>query len=176
MLDAAVQVMQRRQAAAFGVTQKLKPSTAEPLIVVLIDELAALTAYTTDRNALKRIKAALELLLSQGRAVGISVIGAIQDPRKETIPMRGLFNTHVTLRLNEEAEVLMVLGKGALDAGAKCHEIPPTLPGVGYVIVDGDPDPKRVRFAHVTEAMLGITKTELPEMAPQQDTTGIFIA
>jgi S-DNA-T family DNA segregation ATPase FtsK/SpoIIIE len=47
-----------------------------------------LTAYVVDRDAKKRIAAALALLLSQGRAVGITVVAAVQDPRKEVVDLR----------------------------------------------------------------------------------------
>jgi len=53
--------------------------------VILIDELAAL-AYVNDRDIRRRIENALGLLLSQGRAVGVSVVGAVQDTRKEVLP------------------------------------------------------------------------------------------
>jgi S-DNA-T family DNA segregation ATPase FtsK/SpoIIIE len=176
VLDEAVQVMQTRQEALRGVARLHKPSAEQPLYVIVVDEMAALTAWTTNRDAQRRIQTALALLLSQGRAVGITVIGAVQDPRKETIPQRDLFPTRIALRLAEADQVRMVLGPGVRERGARCDQIPETLPGVGYVVVDGDPDPIRVRFAHITETMLGITKTELPELEQQHDTTGIFIA
>lgn len=37
------------------------------------------------------------------------------------------------------------------DKGARCGEIPEELPGVGYVAVDGTPEPIRVRFAFVDD-------------------------
>lgn len=153
MLEEAVQAMKDRQARLLGVTRQHQPSTAEPLIAVIVDELAALTSWAPSETR-QRINQALGLLLSQGRAVGITVIGAVQDPRKDTVPMRGLFTIRIALRLNEPDEVVMVLGRAALVAGAKCHQIPKALPGVGYVMVDGDPDPYRVRFAHVTDTMI----------------------
>jgi S-DNA-T family DNA segregation ATPase FtsK/SpoIIIE len=52
-----------------------------------------------DRDAKRRIAAALSLLLSQGRAVGVTVIGAVQDPRKEILTVRDLFPTRIALRL-----------------------------------------------------------------------------
>jgi S-DNA-T family DNA segregation ATPase FtsK/SpoIIIE len=78
-LEDAVRVMKARQARLRGVTRQHTPSTDEPLIVIIIDELAALTAWAPDIKP--RIQTALGLLLSQGRAVGITVIGAVQDPR-----------------------------------------------------------------------------------------------
>jgi S-DNA-T family DNA segregation ATPase FtsK/SpoIIIE len=48
--------------------------------------------------------------------------------------------------------VNLVLGPGARNRGALCDQIPDTLPGVGYVAVDGIAEPVRVRFSHVTDA------------------------
>jgi S-DNA-T family DNA segregation ATPase FtsK/SpoIIIE len=48
----------------------------------------------------------------------------------------------------------MALGAGAWARGAKAEQIPKQLPGVGYVTIDGDPDPYRVRVAHVTDTMI----------------------
>lgn len=79
----------------------------------MVDELAALTGWVTDRTAKKRIEAALGLLLSQGRAVGVVVVGAVQDRRKDVLPMRDLFPTRIVLRLNEAEQVGLVLGPGA---------------------------------------------------------------
>jgi S-DNA-T family DNA segregation ATPase FtsK/SpoIIIE len=76
----------------------------------------------------------------------VHVVAAIQDPRKEVLPARGLFPTRITLRLSEPAEVDMVLGDGMRDRGALCDRIPQTQPGVGYVVLEGDPTPMRVRF------------------------------
>lgn len=151
VLEDAVAVMRRRQDRLRGVTRLHTPSQGEPLIVVLVDELAALTGWILDRTAKKRIETALGLLLSQGRAVGVVVVGAVQDPRKDVLPMRDLFPTRIALRLNEAEHVNLVLGAGARNRGATCDLIPDTLPGVGYVAVDGITEPVRVRFSHITD-------------------------
>jgi len=150
-LEDAVAVMRRRQAQLRGVSRLHVPTVAEPLVVVVVDELASLTAYVTDRDAKRRIASALALLLSQGRAVGVTVIGAVQDPRKEVVDLRDLFPTRIGLRLADATQVPLVFGPGARDAGARCHQIPETLPGVGYVGLDGVREPVRVRFSHVTD-------------------------
>jgi S-DNA-T family DNA segregation ATPase FtsK/SpoIIIE len=149
-LEDAVVVMRQRQVRLRGVTRLHQPSPAEPLIVILIDELAALS-YVNERDVRRRIENALGLLLSQGRAVGVSVVGAIQDPRKEVLPARDLFPVRVGLRLSESEVVRLVFSPGARDRGARCDEIPHSLPGVGFVEVDGLPEPVRVRFAYVTD-------------------------
>jgi S-DNA-T family DNA segregation ATPase FtsK/SpoIIIE len=149
-LEDAVLIMRERQASLRGVTRLHQPSPAEPLIVILIDELAAL-AYVNERDVRRRIENALGLLLSQGRAVGVSIVGAIQDPRKDVLPDRDLFPVRVALRLTESEQIHLVLGPGARDRGARCDQIPHSLPGVGFVQIDGVAEPVRVRFAHVTD-------------------------
>lgn len=151
VLEDAVAVMRARQDRLRGATRLHTPSVEEPLIVVIVDELAALTGWVTDRTAKKRIESALGLLLSQGRAVGVVVVGAVQDPRKDVLPMRDLFPTRIALRLNEAEQVGLVLGPGARNRGALCDLIPDTLPGVGYVAIDGIAEPVRVRFSHLTD-------------------------
>src|SRR5690606_36856068 len=83
LLEEAVQVARQRAARLRGHTRQHIPTVAEPLIVLVVDELAALTAYLADRKLKERIRAALSVLLSQGRSVGVHVLAAIQDPRKE---------------------------------------------------------------------------------------------
>jgi len=152
MLRTLVTVMHARAARLRGHTRLHTPTPAEPLFVVIIDEIAALTAYVTDRKVRTEIEHLLGLLLSQGRAVGISVIAAIQDPSKETLPVRQLFTVRVGLRLTEASQTAMVLGQGARDAGAECDLIADTTPGVGYVMIDGTAQPQRVRAFHVSDA------------------------
>jgi DNA segregation ATPase FtsK/SpoIIIE, S-DNA-T family len=144
--------MQERAARLRGRTRLHTPGTAEPLLVVIIDELASLTAYSTDRKVRSDIEQLLGLLLSQGRAVGVTVIAAAQDPAKDTLPVRQLFTVRVGLRMTEATQTTMVLGAAALDAGAVCDHIPDSTPGLGYVTVDGTSEPLRVRAYHVIDA------------------------
>jgi S-DNA-T family DNA segregation ATPase FtsK/SpoIIIE len=150
LLEDAVAEMRARAARLRGVTRLHKPTTDEPLIVVVVDELAALTAYA-ERAETKRMSAALSLLLSQGRAVGVVVVAALQDPRKEVLPFRDLFPIRIALSLVEPAQTDMVLGPGARDRGADCSRIPLTRPGTGWVWCDGEPEPVRVRAGWVTD-------------------------
>ncbi|CAJ64083.1 FtsK/SpoIIIE domain-containing protein [Frankia alni] len=155
LLDDAVSRMQTRTATLAGNTRLHTPTREEPLIVVVVDEIASLTAYVTDRELKKRIGAALPLLLSQGRAPGVVVVAAVQDPRKEVLPFRDLFPVRVALRMTETDQADLVLGNGARERGARAEEIPRALPGVGYVLHDGNPDPIRVRAAYVDDVEIG---------------------
>ncbi|SQE00609.1 Cell divisionFtsK/SpoIIIE [Parafrankia sp. Ea1.12] len=157
LLDDAVSVMRERTARLRGRTRLHTPTTDEPLIVLVVDEIASLTAYVTDRDVKKRIGAALPLLLSQGRAPGVVVLAAVQDPRKEVLPFRDLFPVRVALRMTETEQPDLVLGSGARDRGARADEIPVSLPGVGYVLHEGQPEPVRVRASFVDDAEIGRT-------------------
>jgi S-DNA-T family DNA segregation ATPase FtsK/SpoIIIE len=152
-LEDQVEVMRRRQRLLRGVARLHTPTGAEPLIVVIIDELANLTAYLVDRDSKKRIATALALLLSQGRAVGVAVIGSVQDP-KEVATLRDLFPTRIGLRMTDAAQVALVFGPGARERGARCDQIPENLPGIGYVSLEGVREPVRVRFTHMRDSDL----------------------
>ncbi|MFI6758817.1 FtsK/SpoIIIE domain-containing protein [Micromonospora sp. NPDC050417] len=151
VLEEAVKRMRLRAARLRGVSRQHTPTVDDPLLVIVVDELAALTAYLTDRKVRDRIREALGLLLSQGRAVGVHVVAALQDPRKDVLPFRDLFPTRIALRMTEPEQADMVLGDGARDRGAVCDQIPEATPGVGFVVLDGVREPVRVRFSYLTD-------------------------
>ncbi len=154
LLETAVAEMHDRADRFGGRTRTFALSAGFPFLVILIDELAFLTAYQPERDLRKRAEAAIATLTSQGRSVGVCVVGALQDPRKDVISLRNLFSTRIALRLDESDQVDMVLGDGARDRGALADEISP-LPevgaGVGYMRLEATPDPVRVRAAYVAD-------------------------
>jgi len=154
MLEDAVTQMQARAAQFAGKHRDHTPTAEHPFTVILVDEVAFLTAYLPDRQLRDRVKAALATLTTQGRAVGFCVIAALQDPRKEVMSIRNLFPDRIAMRLDEPEQVDMVLGDGARDHGALADLIP-TDPahgaGTAYVRLETDPDPVRVRAAWVTD-------------------------
>lgn len=168
LLEDAVTVMERRTGRLRGVARSHTPTPDDPLIVIIIDEVASLTAYVSDAEVKKRIAVALQLLLSQGRAPGVVVVGALQDPGKDVLPFRDLFPVRVALRLTEPVQINMVLGEGARDRGALCDRVPRGLPGVGYVLVDEDPTPVRVRAGWLTDDDI---RTMAAQHAPVHPTT-----
>ncbi|MGH3286473.1 MAG: FtsK/SpoIIIE domain-containing protein, partial [Streptosporangiaceae bacterium] len=155
MLEAAVADMQARAALFAGTQRDHTPTREHPFTVVLVDEVAFLTAYQTDRKLRERTMNALATLTTQGRAVGYSVVAALQDPRKDVLSIRNLFPDRIAMRLDEPEQVDMVLGDGARDHGAACELIatdPATGAGVAFVRLESDPDPVRVRAGWVTDA------------------------
>jgi S-DNA-T family DNA segregation ATPase FtsK/SpoIIIE len=173
LLEDAVDVLRRRTAELERKgLRKHVPTRKEPLIVLIIDELGALTDVG-DRATKERILRARWLLLSQARAVEISIIGALQDPRMKVLPDRNLFPIRIALRLDESDQVDMVLGDGARDRGALCDEIRKNQLGVGYMRIAGDREPTKVRAAYPTDTDI----TDLvADYAPRLDGEQLFQA
>jgi S-DNA-T family DNA segregation ATPase FtsK/SpoIIIE len=163
MLEDAVTQMQARAAIFAGKQRDHTPTAAHPFTVIVVDEVAFLTAYLPDKQLRDRIKAALATLTTQGRAVGFCVVAALQDPRKEVLSIRNLFPDRIAMRLDEAEQVDMVLGDGARDRGATADLIssnPTTGAGVAFVRLADEPDPIRVRAGWVTD-------TDIHDMAAQ---------
>ena len=137
-----------------GVRRLWARSTGEPFTVLVVDELADLIAYQPDKQLRERAARAIQTITSQGRAPGYAVVGLVQDPRKEVVGFRHLFTTRVALRLDEPAQVDMVLGDGVRQRGAAAHEIGENTPGVAWVKQDGQRELERARAFHVTDADL----------------------
>lgn len=128
-------LMNKRGTEMASRTREHRPTKASPLVVLLIDEMAGLTAYMSDAALRREAAASLSRILTKGRALGIVVAAFLQDPRKEVLPMRGLFTQTIALRLRSRDEVTMVLGDGIADK-APSHRISPDRPGTGYVIAE----------------------------------------
>ncbi|MGB2569287.1 FtsK/SpoIIIE domain-containing protein [Micromonospora citrea] len=154
LLDDAVARMRARQQILRGKARVHTPTVDEPLIVVVIDEIAALLAYLPDSEIRNRIAQSLGLLLSQGAGLGVLVVAATQDPRKEVVSVRDLFPTRIALGLTERGHVDLLLGDGARDRGALADQIPLSGKGVAYVLLDGQPEPARVRFSFISDDVI----------------------
>lgn len=166
-LEALVVELDQRSAGLAGVSRQHVPSVESPHRVVIVDELATLTALADSKTA-RRVEAALGALLSRGRAVGFTVITTTVDPSKDVVRWRGLHAVRVAFRLDEPIQVDMVLGDGALHRGAACDRIPLATPGVCFVRHDGYPEPLRARATYVTDqTIVDVTsRWAIPQTAP----------
>ncbi|MFC7596330.1 FtsK/SpoIIIE domain-containing protein, partial [Terrabacter sp. GCM10028922] len=145
VLTRLLAVVDERGRRMAGTSRLHQPTTADPLHVLAIDELAVLTAYT-DPETRKEAGRLLAEVLTQGRALGVVVLACVQDPRKEVIGLRGLFTQTIALRLRSADETRMVLGDGTA-ATAPAHRISPAAPGTAWVIEeDGSADRVRADF------------------------------
>jgi len=131
-----------------GKARKITPSPAMPLNVIVIDELAYLSAMVPDKKLRDRGQVAIGTILVLGRATGYSLVGCSQDPRKEVLGFRDYFPTRVALGMPSPM-VDLVLGEGAWDAGAKAEQIPLREAGAGcaYVLEETSNKPLLVRAA-----------------------------
>ncbi|MGH3972458.1 MAG: FtsK/SpoIIIE domain-containing protein [Pseudonocardiaceae bacterium] len=137
-----VAIADRRTESLQGISRNHKPGPGDPLYLLLIDELASLTAYA-DPEIKKEAERLLKRLLSIGRAVGVVVVAFVQDPRKEVIDMRGLFTQTIALRVRSAMETNMVLGDG-MATQAAAHRILKAAQGTAWII-DEDGSTDRVR-------------------------------
>jgi S-DNA-T family DNA segregation ATPase FtsK/SpoIIIE len=174
LLENQGRTMQQRTRNYAGKVRAHTPMVKEPLHVIMIDELVALTAYCPERDLQRRAEMAINLLCSQGRAPGFVVFACLQDPRKEVIPSRGLFTQMIGLRLKDINETAMVLGETAVTSGAHCHRIARTMPGMGYVVPEEGGYPVRVRagFAsdHAIRSVASTFATPVQEDLPVLET------
>lgn len=153
LLELCVQEMFARAGQLQGRARKFTPSPAMPLNIVVVDELGYLSAMLPDRKLRERAEKAVATILALGRAVGYSLVGAVQDPRKETVGFRDLFPIRIAGGMDEPM-VDLVLGKGMHDAGAWCEQIPLTEPGVAFVISETTLKPICVRSAWCDDLMI----------------------
>jgi len=134
-------------------TRKATVSTDTPVELLLIDEMAMLTAYG-DRTAVREALRLLAEIMTQGRAGLFTVMGYVQEPSKDVLDVRELFTVRICLGVTAASHVDMVLGEGARERGALADQIPgdDRHAGIGFVIDKGSRLPVRFRAAYVTDA------------------------
>jgi hypothetical protein len=152
--------MRRRQSALRGVTRLHTPTPAEPLNLVVVDELASLPAYVTDRDAKKRIAAALSLLLSQGSAVGVTVVEAVQTHARRSSRYRTCSPPGSRPGSPRPTTWARTSARAPATGEPAATRFPEPLPGVGYVGIDSIAEPVRVRFTHVTDGHIARMVTD----------------
>src|SRR5204863_5877566 len=97
LLEKAVSELLERNKQVQGKARKVTPSPAMPLNVIIIDELAYLSALVPDKKMRDRAQAAIGTILLLGRATGYCLTAFTQDVRKEVINFRDYFPTKVAL-------------------------------------------------------------------------------
>ena len=83
--------------------------------------------------------------------MGFTVRGYVQEPTKDTVPVRELFPRRICLRVAAKSHVGMVLGDQAYERGAWANRITDTEAGVGYVFGEGIREPLRIRAGWVCD-------------------------
>jgi DNA segregation ATPase FtsK/SpoIIIE, S-DNA-T family len=134
LLEQCVDEMHERTSQMQGVRRCFVPSLETPLNVIIVDEMAYLSVYMPDKKLRERADKAIRTILTQGRAIGYSLIGCVQDPRIETCGYRNMFPLRIAGGLNEAKQVDMVLGEGMHEL-APCEQIPLGRDGAGVAYV-----------------------------------------
>ncbi|MDQ2789240.1 MAG: FtsK/SpoIIIE domain-containing protein [Actinomycetota bacterium] len=150
VLDDLLDAMNTRKAEFAGRVRSVPISPAHPLELLEFDEIGALTKYT-DRKTRDAITERVALLTTQGRALGFTVRGYVQEPTKDTVPVRELFPRRICLRVSAKSHVGMVLGDQAYERGAWANRITETDAGTGYVFGEGLREPLRIRAGWVPD-------------------------
>ncbi|WP_328606256.1 FtsK/SpoIIIE domain-containing protein [Amycolatopsis sp. NBC_00345] len=158
LLDELLAELERRKAEFAGKVREVPISTLWPLELLEFDEIGALTRYT-DRKTREQIVEKIAILNTQGRALGFTVRGYVQEPTKDTVPVRELFPRRVCLRVTSKTHVGMVLGDGAYERGAWASRIPESAAGTGYVWGEGVREPLRVRAGWVPDETVKALET-----------------
>jgi S-DNA-T family DNA segregation ATPase FtsK/SpoIIIE len=150
VLDDLVAAMHARKTQFAGQVRSVPISLEHPLELLEFDEIGALTKYI-DRKTRDAIIEKVALLTTQGRALGFTVRGYVQEPTKDTVPVRELFPRRICLRVSTKSHVSMVLGDQAYERGAWANRINETEAGVGYVFGEGIREPLRIRAGWVPD-------------------------
>jgi DNA segregation ATPase FtsK/SpoIIIE, S-DNA-T family len=150
LLDELVGGMEARKTKFAGHVRSVPISREYPLELLEFDEIGALTKYT-DRKTREAITERVALLTTQGRALGFTVRGYVQEPTKDTVPVRELFPRRICLRVTAKSHVGMVLGDQAYERGAWANRISEDEAGTGYVFGEGIREPLRIRAGWVPD-------------------------
>ena len=86
LLDELVDGMEARKAEFAGRLRTVPVTREYPLELLEFDEIGALTRYVGDRKTREAIVERVALLTTQGRALGYTVRGYVQEPTKDTVP------------------------------------------------------------------------------------------
>lgn len=126
--------------------RKLAPSPDFPLMVVVVDELAEYTDDGEKEDPDNKQSPTLGSIFSDrltriaslGRAAGIVLISATQEPRYDVVPpkLRNKFVFRWALRCQRPSQLDIILGEGWRE-DAPAHKITAAEKGMGYLLHEG---------------------------------------
>ncbi|MFC5993640.1 FtsK/SpoIIIE domain-containing protein [Pseudonocardia hispaniensis] len=172
LLDDLIEGMEARKTEFAGRLRAIPATREHPWELLEFDEIGALLRYIGDRKTREAITDRVAVLTTQGRALGYTVRGYVQEPTKDTVPVRELFPRRACLRVAAKSHVAMVLGDHAYDRGAWANRIGESDPGVAYLFGEGIREPLRVRSAWVPDQTIKeleqfVTGAPIPAAAGQ---------
>jgi DNA segregation ATPase FtsK/SpoIIIE, S-DNA-T family len=90
----------------------------------------------------------------------------VQEPTKETVPVRELFPRRICLRVTAKSHVGLVLGDQVHERGAWANRIDESAAGVGHVWGEGQREPLRVRAGWVPDETLKALEAYVTTRSP----------
>jgi DNA segregation ATPase FtsK/SpoIIIE-like protein len=162
LLDELIEVMNARYAKlqsqrlqkVFDEREGRMPTADMPLIVLIVDEVAELTA-SLDKKKGAEFAERLRLLVAKSRASGIVICLCSQKPDTSVIPssIRDLCSITICLRTGTEAQAITVMGSAAVkEGGATAHLIGTDTAGLGYLAGDEGGTVTRFRSFYIDRA------------------------
>jgi S-DNA-T family DNA segregation ATPase FtsK/SpoIIIE len=132
--------------------RKIEPADGVTTITAIFDEIALFSTVLGDERQQKEFVTLLRDLVARGRAAAIIVIAATQRPSVDIIPksLRDLFGYRAAFRCTSDGSSDIILGDGWSGKGFTATDIPPTNPGVAWLIAEGG-TPQRVKTAYLTD-------------------------
>lgn len=160
VLVAELRAEVERRAADESMGRSFVATPAAPALLLVIDEFTSLPRVM-DRKEWSAVEADLVYVLSQGRSLGVAVLAAGQEFTKEAVKARDLFSGwRACLRAESASDAALVLGQGAVEAGAAPHLIAPATPANGYAtagtgyVQDATGVVRRCRFPYTSDLAL----------------------
>ncbi|MFT7837575.1 cell division protein FtsK [Saccharothrix sp. BKS2] len=155
LIEAFVDNMERKQKRMQREKLRKAPLSEDyPVDWLIFDEIGYMLSYRPDYAHSITEKAAI--IASMGRTTHDVLEAFVQEPTKDTVPIRELLPHRVCLRVTDSGHPDMVLGDGMRKRGAVADEIPEgeDTAGIGFAKAPRRPQPRRVRIAYTDDAQL----------------------
>lgn len=152
IIDRAYRAMKKREELLERTGKRMHtPTPAEPLEILLIDELLLLPGILKEGTASK-----LGQILIEGRATANVVWALTQIPHIDTVGrIRNLFVQKLVLATESPDHTDAVL-PGAESSGAKASRIPESTPGIGYAQIEGIRGYQRFRSVYFDDELIRV--------------------
>lgn len=153
LLNDFVVNMERKQKRMQRAKLRKAPVSEEfPIDWLIFDEIGYAMAYKSD-NAYA-ICGQAAIIASTGRTTHDVIEALVQEPTKDTVPVRELLPHRVCLRVSSSSHPDMVLGDGMRARGATADELPQgeEFAGIGFARAPKTRQPRRVRVAYTDDA------------------------
>jgi S-DNA-T family DNA segregation ATPase FtsK/SpoIIIE len=142
------------------------PTEDAPWEILVIDEFLALDGVLSNTKSNK-----LRHILSAGRKAAFTVWALTQVPQLDTVGgLRRMFVQKLVLATESSVMTDVVLGPGAENQGARCSQIPESMPGVGYAHLEFGGGFERFRTVWVPDSVIpALAAGLLPPEVPTRD-------